>query len=87
MEDNVLIDELPLYRTERPIVGKITVCGNLLVSAERAEGLVAVTDISDLTNPQHIAACEINASPGKPIQIGERILLPGGHGGLLELMV
>lgn len=85
MKENIFADDLPLYKSDAPIRGKLTICGGLLVSAERAKGLVGVTDISTLTKPRAVCTISTNASPGKAVAAGQRIFLPAGYGGLLEL--
>lgn len=85
MEECVFADDLPLYHTENDIIGKITVCGSLLVSAERAKGIVTVTDISAVKSPRAICSLAASASPGKPVYFQDKIWLPGGYSGLLQL--
>jgi len=87
IEEGIFADDLPLYRPETPIRGKITLCGRYLVSAERAEGWIAVTDVSDPYAPKSTGSLRTNASPGKPQFSRGRILMPGGYGGLLQLTV
>ena len=38
-----------------------------------------------MSNPKHVGLAILNVSPGKPIYIDHKILLPGGYGGLLEV--
>ena len=85
MKEHVFADDLPLYHTAIDIVGKITVCDSLLVSAERAKGTVTVTDISAVKSPKAICSLSTSASPGKPVYFQNEIWLPGGYGGLLKL--
>lgn len=87
MKENVNADDLPVYRTGVPIEGKITLCGKYLVASERARGIITVTDISTVTEPVHVGTAIVNASPGKPVYIDGKILLPGGHKGLLEVLI
>ncbi len=85
IKEHVFADDLPLYHTAIDIVGKITVCDSLLVSAERAKGTVTVTDISAVKSPKAICSLSTSASPGKPVYFQNEIWLPGGYGGLLKL--
>lgn len=87
IKENVNADDLPVYRTEVPIEGKITLCGDYLVAAERARGIITVTDVSNVKEPIHLGTAIVNASPGKPVYIDGKILIPGGHEGLLEVMI
>ena len=87
LTENVDVDSLDVYRADVPIQGKFTLCGPLLVAAERAKGIITVMDISNIKTPRHIGSCTTNASPGKPVYIKNRILIPGGHQGLLELTI
>lgn len=87
IEENIFADDLPLYRPQTPIRGKITLCGRYLVSAERAEGWIAVTDIVHPHAPKTVGSLRTGASPGKAVFSHGRILIPGGYGGLLELTI
>lgn len=86
-EDNIDADTLPVYRSGVPIAGKITLCGHLLAAAERARGIISVTDVSDPFLPRHVCAFRTSASPGKPVSAFGRIWIPGGWGGLLEIQL
>lgn len=85
IKEHVFADDLPFYRTQTDIAGKITVCSSFWVSAERAKGIVTVTDISSVKSPRAICSLPTNASPGKPVDFQNKIWLPGGYGGLLQL--
>lgn len=79
-------DELPAYRAEHPIRGKLCVSGKYLIATERAEGIVTVTDISDIRCPVSVARLETNASPSKAyVTSGGEILVAGRYAGLLAL--
>ena len=86
-EDGICADDLTIYRPETPLRGKITLCGRYMVCTERAEGIVTVTDISDIRSPKTVGSLRTSASPGKTVFSRGRILIPGGYGGLLELSV
>jgi hypothetical protein len=86
-EDGICVDDLTICRPETPLRGKITLCGQYMVCTERAEGIVTVTDISDIRFPKTTGSLRTSASPGKAVVSQGRILIPGGYGGLLELQL
>ena len=50
-------------------------------------GLLYAIDISSTQKPRVTTAISTNTSPAKAIFVGERILMPGGRSGLLELIL
>jgi len=78
-------EDIPVYAVEKKFRGLLTLKDGLMVAAKRSAGLVTVLDVKDLTAPRIIAKVETNASPSKAIFVGERIFLPGGRSGLLEM--
>ncbi|MBE6561858.1 MAG: hypothetical protein E7662_12115 [Ruminococcaceae bacterium] len=87
MEEGHTADALPIHRAETPICGKITLRGNLMIAAERARGLISVTDISDIEHPKTVGSLYTSASPGKPIILDGRIMIAGSHAGLAEVIL
>lgn len=83
--ESVDLNELSLYKSEVPIEGKFTICNNLLICAQRAEGIISVTDISKIDTPKFVGSWQTNASPGKPVFINGHIFIPASYGGLFEV--
>ena len=80
-----LIDSLPVYRAEHRFKGLLTVRGERMIAAQRSTGMIWILNIRDPDKPTIEARLTTNASPSKAILAGDRILLPGGRGGLLEV--
>lgn len=85
LDPSVAVDDLPVYRADVPIRGKLLLDGDLLYATDRAEGHLTVTDVSDLTHPVTLAALKTNASPGRLVKTASGILCPARYGGLLRL--
>ena len=83
--DKTSVEDLPFYAAEQKFRGLLTPCGDLLVATNRPGGQVSVLDISDPMAPRLLAKISTCASPGKAVFLQERILIPGGRSGLLEL--
>ena len=81
------LEDVPHYNVEKKFRGLLTLGNGLMIAANRATGVITVLDVTELTKPQIVATLTTNASPSKAIFVGERILLPGGRGGLLELTI
>ncbi len=85
--NNIEIDELPRYKPEKNIFGKFIVWNNLLISAERARGIITVTNIKNIKKPYTVLELKTDISCGKPVIIDEKIYIPAWHDGLLELIL
>ena len=85
--DPTAIDTLPRFSAEKKFTGLLTMRGDRLVCAKRYSGEITVLDISDIEHPRILTHLQTNASPGKAIFSDERILLPGGRSGLLEVRI
>ena len=79
------VDELKIHRTNEEIKGKFIVCDNKIIAIERAEGIITVTDVSDIENPKFLGKIQTNASCSKAVYINNRIFIPAWHDGLFEL--
>ena len=85
VQEGVNVDDLPVFRAEEPMQGKITLCGNYLAATERAEGSVALFDVADIQSPRFLGRCDTPASPGPAVLYRGRMLIPATHGGILEI--
>ena len=81
------LEDVPHYNAEKKFRGLLTLGNDLMIAANRAAGVITVLNVTELTKPRIVATLTTNASPSKAIFVEERILLPGGRGGLLELTV
>ena len=81
------LNDLPLYRVEEGFTGLLTMNDNLLIAAHRPAGRIWIADISDQQAPKLLARLDTNASPGKAVLDGDRILIPSGRLGLLQVIL
>ena len=84
-ESGKLLNDMPLFRVADGFTGLLSLHGGLLVASHRPAGRIWVVDVTDLENPRLLAKAETNASPYEAKFDGDRILIPGGRLGLLEL--
>lgn len=81
------VDDLPIYCAAQPIRGKLTLAGKWLIATERAEGVVSISDVSDVTHPVTLATIRTSASPSKAVVTRTGILIPARYGGLFCLTI
>ena len=79
------IDTIPNCKDDKPFRGLLSIQNDLMITSQRSKGLIYAVDASDIQHPQVIATLSTNASPGKALFIEDRILIPGGRSGLLEM--
>ena len=70
---------------EEGFTGLLTKNDRFLIATHRPAGRVWVADLSDPQAPRRLAKLDTNASPGKAVFDGDRILIPSGRLGLLRL--
>jgi hypothetical protein len=85
--NDVEVDDLPRYKPEKNICGKFIVWNNMMISTERAKGVITVTNTSNFEQPYTILELKMDISCGKPTVIDGKIYIPAWHDGLLELVL
>lgn len=78
-------DDLTAYKPEQTIRGKFCVSDNILIATERAEGVITLTDISDIEHPKSLAQITTNATPSKAVATKDGIYIPVRFGGLMKI--
>ena len=84
-ENLTSLNDLPHRRVEEGFTGLLTKNDRFLIATHRPAGRVWVADLSDPQAPRRLAKLDTNASPGKAVFDGDRILIPSGRLGLLRL--
>ena len=64
--------------------GKPAISGNLLVTTNRLNGKLVVTDISDIQNPRELWSKQLPGNPETAIVCGNAVYVPLGHAGLVK---
>ena len=77
--------DVPLYRVDakRRHLGKPTIAGNQLVTANRQSGLVTIADIADQRKPKLIDQFTLPCNPSRPVIHEGVLVIPDGYHGLL----
>ena len=78
-------EDIPHCQVEKGFRGLLTLKDGVMIVANRAQGVITILDVINLAQPRILAKLTTNASPSKAIFVDDRIFLPGGRGGLLEL--
>ncbi|MBE6627591.1 MAG: hypothetical protein E7629_01555 [Ruminococcaceae bacterium] len=79
------LNDLPHYRVGEGFTGLLTMNDRLLIASHRPAGRIWAADISNLQAPKLLAKLDTNVSPGKAVIDGDRILIPSGRIGLLQM--
>ena len=79
------LKDLPRYNIAngRQHLGKPTIAGNRLYTADRQVGLVTITDIADPFNPKLIKQIQLPGNPSRCVVHDGVLAIPAGYQGLL----
>ena len=83
--DTTDINTLPLLRAEEHFKGLLTIKNGRILATNRCKGSITLLEEKSSAQLHICARLQCNASPGKAIFTEDRILIPGGRSGLLEL--
>ena len=84
-ENLTSLNDLPHHFVAEGFTGLLTVNHRYLIATHRPAGRIWVADISNDQVPKLLAKLDTNVSPGKAILDGDRILIPSGRVGLLQM--
>ena len=84
-ENLTSLTDLPHALVAKGFTGLLTMNDRLLIATHRPAGRIWAADISNPQAPRLWARLDTNASPGKAVFDGDRILIPSGRLGLLRL--
>lgn len=85
--DGTFLEDKPQGTVCPSFRGLLSLQGNRMVATQRSTGEIRALDIANAESPTVLSHVKTNASPAKAIFCGNRILIPGGRSGLLELKI